>query len=126
MIKLYDVVRIKDSGITGIVTDISSAKGRTVYTVENNKRGRTGIPGARNDDADSFAVFDCMKGKLEKVSGGEEYFFPSIGGWVWRYECCGNTWETTDAFENKGYFCPTCGELVTNRTLVRKGNEIMK
>ena len=51
MIKLYDVVRIKDSGITGIVTNISSAKGRTVYTVENNKRGRTGIPGARNDDA---------------------------------------------------------------------------
>ncbi len=40
MIKLYDVVRIKDSGITGIVTNISSARGRTVYTVENNKRGR--------------------------------------------------------------------------------------
>ena len=34
MIKLYDVVRIKDSGITGIVTNISSAKGRTFYTVE--------------------------------------------------------------------------------------------
>ena len=27
MIKLYDVVRIKDSGITGIVTNINSAKG---------------------------------------------------------------------------------------------------
>ena len=69
MIKLYDVVRIRDSGITGIVTNISSAKGRTIYTVENNKRGRTGIPGARNDDSDSFAVFDCMKGELEKVKG---------------------------------------------------------
>ena len=69
MIKLYDVIRIKDSGITRIVTNISSAKGRTVYTVENNKRGRTGIPGARNDDSDSFAVFDCMKGELEKVKG---------------------------------------------------------
>ena len=45
MVKLYDVVRIKDTGITGIVVNISSMNGKTVYTVENNRRGRTGIPG---------------------------------------------------------------------------------
>lgn len=56
MIKLYDVVRIKSTGITVIVTNISTTKGKTTYTVENNKRGRTGIPGARNDDEDSFAI----------------------------------------------------------------------
>ncbi|MCR5236402.1 MAG: hypothetical protein K6E34_04270 [Lachnospiraceae bacterium] len=67
MIKLYDVVRIKDTGITGIVVNISSMNGKTVYTVENNRRRRTGIPGARNDNDDSFAAFDCLKGELEKV-----------------------------------------------------------
>ena len=123
MIKLYDVVRIKDSGITGIVTNISSAKGRTVYTVENNKRGRTGIPGARNDDSDSFAVFDCMKGELDQVSGGEGYFFPSGLSWFWRYECCGNTWESNDTFNSS---CPTCGARGTNGKLVSKGDEIIK
>ena len=56
MIKLYDVVRIKSTGITGIVTNISTTKGKTTYTVENNRRGRTGIPGARNDNDDSFAT----------------------------------------------------------------------
>ena len=39
MIKLYDVVRIKDTCITGIVINISSMNGKTVYTVENNRRG---------------------------------------------------------------------------------------
>jgi len=67
MVKLYDVVRIKDTGITGIVVNISSMNGKTVYTVENNRRGRTGIPGARNDNDDSFSAFDCLKGELEKV-----------------------------------------------------------
>ena len=66
MIKLYDVVRIKSTGITRIVTNISSAKGRTVYTVENNKRGRTGIPGARNDD--SIGLFDSWR-NISSVSG---------------------------------------------------------
>ena len=54
MIKLYDVVRIKDTGITGIVVNISSMNGKTVYTVENNRRGRTGILVTRNDNDDSF------------------------------------------------------------------------
>ena len=67
MIKLYDVVRIKSTGITGIVTNISTTKGKTTYTVENNKRGRTGIPGARNDNDDSFAIFECTKSDLESV-----------------------------------------------------------
>ena len=61
--------------------------------------------------------------ELEQVSGGEEYFFPNKGSWVWRYECCGNTWESNDAFNNR---CPTCGVPVTNGKLVRKGNEIME
>ncbi len=62
--------------------------------------------------------------ELEQVSGGEEYFFPSGGSWVWRYECCGNTWESNNDL-NSGY-CPTCGVRGTNGTLVRKGNEIME
>ena len=67
MIKLYDVVRIKSTGITVIVTNISTTKGKTTYTVENNKRCRTGIPGARNDDEDSFTIFVCTKSDLESV-----------------------------------------------------------
>jgi bacteriocin-like protein len=62
--------------------------------------------------------------ELEQVSGGEEYFFPSGGSWVWRYECwCGITWESNDACTNS---CPNCGDRVTNGKLVRKGDEIMK
>ena len=104
MIKLYDVVRIKDSGITGIVTNINSAKGRTFYTVENNKRGKTGIPGARNDDSDSFAVFDCMKGELEKVAGGGEGDDPK-GGYKYICTTCGGKF----CFEFMVVNCPSCG-----------------
>lgn len=61
--------------------------------------------------------------ELEQVSGGEEYFFPSGSDWFWRYECCGNTWESNDAFNSP---CPTCGARGTNGKLVRKGDKIIE
>ena len=50
-------------------------------------------------------------------------FFSSGLSWFWRYECCGNTWESNDTFNSS---CPTCGARGTNGKLVSKGDEIIK
>ena len=36
MIELYDIVKIKSTGITGTVVDVTRVNNETVYTIESN------------------------------------------------------------------------------------------
>ena len=55
MIEEFDRVRIKGSGITGTVVDISEVKGRRIFVVESDEKG---VPGGYGSD-DSWKLFDC-------------------------------------------------------------------
>ena len=63
MIKEYDKVKIKETGVTGDVIDIYSVCGKTHYTVESDQKG---VPGGRGDE-DSWKLFDCTEEELEKL-----------------------------------------------------------
>ena len=63
MIKEYDKVRIKESGITGEVIDIYAVGGVMHFTVESDEKG---VPGGRGDE-DSWKLFDCTEEELEKI-----------------------------------------------------------
>lgn len=64
MIKEYDKVRIKATGIVGEVIDIYyPANGKKMYTVESDERG---VPGGWGDDGD-WKLFDCEESELEKI-----------------------------------------------------------
>ena len=63
MIKEYDKVKIKETGVTGDVIDIYSVGGETHYTVESDQKG---VPGGRGDE-DSWKLFDCTEEELEKL-----------------------------------------------------------
>lgn len=66
MIKEYDKVKIRESGIIGEVVDIYSAKGETIYTVESDKRG---VPGGFGLDG-GYKLFDCVESDLEVIKDG--------------------------------------------------------
>lgn len=63
MIKEFDKVRIKETGITGEVVDIYTVGGEIHYTVESDEKG---VPGGRGD-ADGWKLFDCVREELEKL-----------------------------------------------------------
>lgn len=64
MLKEYDKVRIKQSGVTGEIIDIYYPQtGETKYTVESDEKG---VPGGWGD-ADSWKFFDCSADELEKI-----------------------------------------------------------
>lgn len=64
MLKEYDKVRIKKSGIVGEIIDIYYPQtGETVYTVESDEKG---VPGGRGDP-DDWKFFDCLADELEMV-----------------------------------------------------------
>ena len=42
MIKLFDHVKIKETGITGIVVDVGEVKGEARYEVEADEKGTPG------------------------------------------------------------------------------------
>ena len=63
MIKEYDKVRIKESGITGEVIDIYTVGDAMHFTVESDENG---VPGGRGDE-DSWKLFDCTEEELEKI-----------------------------------------------------------
>jgi len=63
MINEYDKVRILSNGIVGEVIDIFEADGKTVYTVESERKnvdGGFGIDGY-------WKRFECLESELEKV-----------------------------------------------------------
>ena len=63
MIEEFDRVRIKGSGVTGTVVDISEVKGRRIFVVESDEKG---VPGGYGSD-DSWKLFDCAEDELEKI-----------------------------------------------------------
>lgn len=63
MIKEYAKVVIKETGITGIVVDIYTIKGKTFYTVESDERG---VEGGFGMDGE-YKLFDCDENELEVI-----------------------------------------------------------
>ena len=63
MIEEYDHVKIKSSSITGVVVDISTVKGQTIFVVESDEKG---VPGGYGSD-DSWKLFDCLESEIEKI-----------------------------------------------------------
>lgn len=61
MIKEFDHVRIKSSGITGVVVDISQITGNII--VESDEKG---VPGGWGE-SDSWKLFDCVESDLEEA-----------------------------------------------------------
>lgn len=61
MIREYDKVKIKATGIVGEVIDIYTVKGVTYYTVESDEEG---VPGGDGPD-DSWKLFHCEESELE-------------------------------------------------------------
>lgn len=62
MVNEYDRVRIKSTGITGIVVDISTVKGQKIFVVESDEKGVLGGYGSE----DSWKLFDCFADDIEK------------------------------------------------------------
>ncbi len=59
----FDKVKIKSTGITGVVVDIHTVNGETVFIVESDEKG---VPGGFGTD-DSWKLFDCQETDLEKI-----------------------------------------------------------
>lgn len=62
MVNEYDHVRIKSTGITGIVVDISTVKGQKIFVVESDEKNVLGGYGSEN----SWKLFDCTADNIEK------------------------------------------------------------
>ena len=60
-LKEYDHVRIKSTGILGVIVDIYTINEKTHYTVESDDRG---VPGGSGDE-DSYKLFSCLKDEIE-------------------------------------------------------------
>lgn len=63
MINEFERVKIKKSGITGIVVDIYKVGNETFYTVESDEKG---VPGGYGTD-DSWKLFRCTGDELERT-----------------------------------------------------------
>lgn len=63
MLKEYDRVRIKNTGITGEIIDIYESGDKTMYTIESDEKG---TPGGRGDP-DSWKWYECEESELEKL-----------------------------------------------------------
>lgn len=65
MIREFDHVRIKKTGVTGIVVDISNVGGIDRYIVESDEKGTPG--GWWGAESDLWNLFDCVESDLERV-----------------------------------------------------------
>ena len=63
MIDWFAHVRIKETGITGIVVDIHTVKGIERFEVESDEKG---TPGGYGDD-DSWKLYGCVESELEVI-----------------------------------------------------------
>ena len=61
MIEEYAHVRIKSTNILGVVVDIYTLQGKTIYTVEGDDEG---VPGGWGEEG-SFKLFACLDEDLE-------------------------------------------------------------
>lgn len=65
MIREFDHVRIKKTGVTGIVVDVSNVDGIDRYIVESDEKG---VPGGWwEPESDLWNLFDCVESDLERV-----------------------------------------------------------
>ena len=62
MIELYDIVKIKSTGITGTVVDVTRVNNETVYTIESNTENTPGGYGGK------WKLFECKRADVEKIS----------------------------------------------------------
>lgn len=65
MINEYDHVRIKSTGICGIVIDISESSNGKNYIVESDEKGAPG--GWWKPNPNEWSLFDCTLDNLEKI-----------------------------------------------------------
>lgn len=63
MFSEFERVKIKETGITGVIVDITTINGEICITVESDEKG---VPGGSGDE-DSWKLFDCKEGDLEKI-----------------------------------------------------------
>lgn len=63
MMKEFDCVQIKKTGITGVIVDIHMSGEETVYIVESDEKG---VPGGYGPE-DGWKLFDCSKDELKKI-----------------------------------------------------------
>lgn len=63
MLSEFDEVKIKASGVTGVIVDIYKVCGNTYYTVESDEKG---VPGGFGEK-DSYKLFECTASELEKI-----------------------------------------------------------
>ena len=59
----FDKVRIKETGIVGVVVDVHEINGETIYIVESDEKG---VPSGYGGN-DTWKLFDCIDGDLEKL-----------------------------------------------------------
>lgn len=64
MFKLYDRVKIKKNGITGIIVDISKMGNKSIYTIESDIKGKVEQEGVYPS---LWALYDCFYEEIEKV-----------------------------------------------------------
>ncbi|MBO5969499.1 MAG: hypothetical protein J6S14_13480 [Clostridia bacterium] len=63
MINEFDRVKIKNSGIAGVVVDIHDLNGKIICVVESDEKGCTGGYGSEA----GWKLFDCEESELEKL-----------------------------------------------------------
>lgn len=66
MLKEYEHVKIKKSGIKGVIVDVPVLPTDKHYTVESDERG---VPGGYGEDGD-YKLFDCLESELEVLPDG--------------------------------------------------------
>ena len=63
MLREYDHVRIKKTGITGIIVDVPQNQRERFFTVESDDRDTSGGYGTEG----SYKLYDCLAEELEKI-----------------------------------------------------------
>lgn len=58
----YESVRIKASGIEGIIVDIATIQGEKIYTIEGNIK----VP-AENEAGEIWPLYQCKEDEIEMV-----------------------------------------------------------
>ena len=66
MLPEYAHVKIKKTGITGVIVDVPVLPTDKHYTVESDERGVLGGYG----ESDSYKLYDCLESDLEVIADG--------------------------------------------------------
>lgn len=62
--ELFDHVRINDKDLTGVIVDIFDEDGKSVYTVQSDKKGYIDDPDAYPGE---YPLYDCTEDRLVKL-----------------------------------------------------------